>query len=115
MDLTPTLFQTLSVSGAMFIIALVILLIYIKSPSTKSSQPEGDRNEPYLGGEKQPFNEESIDPGNLFWSTVNQSLRNVYKTVVNRFNTYSIDEWLFYMSMWLAFLIVLLIILVVVL
>ena len=115
MDLASTLFQTLVASAAMFIIALIVLLIYVESPGVKSDQPVGDKNEPYLGGEKQPYDEESIDSGNFFLSIVNQSLKNVYRTVVDRFNTYSIDGWMFYMSMWLAFLVILLIILVVVL
>jgi hypothetical protein len=115
MDLTLTLYQTLIASSAMLIIALVVLLIYTKSPSVKSDKPEGDKNEPYLGGEKQPYDEESIDSGNLFWSIINQSLRKVYQTVVNRFHTYSIEGWLSYMSVWLAFLIILLVVMVVVL
>lgn len=115
MDLESTLFQTLVASAAMFIIALIVLIIYSKSPGVKSDQPAGDKNEPYLGGEKQPYDEESVNPVNLFLSIVNQSLENVYRIVVDRFNTYWIDGWMFYMSMWLAFLVVLLVIAVVVL
>ena len=115
MDLELTLLQTLAASGAMLLVALAVLLIYIRAPRAKSTQPDGDKNEPYMGGEKQPFDEESIDSGNLFWSITNQSLKNLYKKVVDKFNTYSIDEWLLYMGAWLAFLIILLIIVVVVL
>ena len=115
MDLGSTLFQTLAASAAMFGVALAVLLIYIKAPRAKSTQPVGDKNEPYMGGEKQPFNEESIDSGNLFWLIINQSLKNLYQKVVFRFHTYSINEWLLYMSVWLAFLIILLIIMVAVL
>jgi hypothetical protein len=115
MDLTSTLLQTLMATGAMLIVALVVLLIYTRAPRHKSAESDGDRNEPYLGGEKEPYDEQSFSSGNLFWSIINQSLKNVFKKVVDRFYTYSIDEWMVYMSVWLAFLIILLIILVVVL
>jgi hypothetical protein len=91
------------------------MLIFTKSPNPKSNQPIGDRNEPYLGGEKQPFNEESINPGNLFLSIVNQSLKKAYQKIVNRYSTFSVNEWMFNMSIWLAFLIILLIMVVIVL
>lgn len=115
MDLETPLTQTLIASAAMLLIALVVLLIYERSPGSKSRQPVGDGNEPYLGGEKQPYTEESVNSGNLFLSIVNQSLKNVYKKAVDKFDTYSVDQWLLYMSVWLAFLIILLVILVVVL
>jgi hypothetical protein len=115
MDLGLTLFQTLAASASMLLVALAEFLNYIRAPRAKSTQPDGDKNEPNMGGEKQPFDEESIDSGNLFWSITNQSLKNLYKKVVDKFNTYSIDEWLLHMGAWLAFLIILLIIVVAVL
>jgi hypothetical protein len=115
MDLGLTLFQTLVASAAMLGVALAVLLIYIRASGAKPNQPAGDKNEPYVGGEQQPFDEESIGSGNLFWSIINQSLKTLYRRIVDRFNTYEIDAWLVYMSAWLAFLIILLIIVVVVL
>lgn len=112
MDLTLTLYQTLVASSAMLLVALIVLLIYSRSPGSKPRPEVGDKNETYLGGEEHPYDQESIGSANLFWSIVNQSLKNVYKKIVGRFHTYSIDGWLFYMSMWLAFLIILLVILV---
>ncbi|MDQ1281431.1 MAG: hypothetical protein QG670_2696 [Thermoproteota archaeon] len=114
MDLTSTLFQTLVASGVMFIISIAIMLI-VSFPGVKSDQPAGDKNEPYLGGEKQPFSEESIDSNNLFLSIVNQSLRKVYVNIIDRLNTYSMGEWMFGMSLWLTFLIVFLLTVVVIL
>lgn len=115
MDFTSTLTETSIASLAMVIIALTIYLIYLHSPGSKQSKPEGDKNEPYLGGEEQPYDKESIGSGKLFSSIANQSLRRVYKNIIDRFNTYSIHEWLAYMAVWFGFLVVLLIIMVVVL
>jgi hypothetical protein len=112
MDLTSTLYQTLYASAAMFIVALIVLIMYSRSSGSKSRTEEGDKNETYLGGEEHPYDQQTISSTDLFWSVANQSLKNVYKKIVNRFQTYSIDSWLFFMGMWLAFLIVLLIILV---
>jgi len=96
----------------MLILALIVLLVYFVSPGSKKQQEESDKNEAYLGGEGHPYDEESVGPTNFFWSIVNQSLKNVYKKTIDRFHTYSDDSWLLYMSVWLAFLIILLIILV---
>lgn len=96
----------------MMLIALIMLLLYSRSPGSKRRPESGDKNEAYLGGEEHPYDQESIGSANLFWSIVNQSMKNVYRKIVDRFNTYSIDSWLLYMSVWLAFLIILLIILV---
>lgn len=115
MELESPLIQTLIASAAMLIIALIVLLIYERSPGAKSDKSVGDKNEPYLGGEKRPFVDEPVSSGNLFWSIINQSLKNVYKKAIDRFNTYSIDQWMLYMSVWLGFLIILLIIVVAVL
>jgi len=115
MDLTQTLYQTLYASSAMLLIALIVLLIYSRSPGSKKrgvKDDKNDKNEAYLGGEEHPYDQESVGSANFFWSIVNQSLRNVYEKIVDRFHTYSIDSWLLYMSAWLAFLIILLIILV---
>ena len=119
MDLTQalyeTLLQTLYASGAMLLIALIVLLVYSRSPGSKKREiknTENDKNEAYLGGEEHPYDQESMGSTNFFWSIVNQSLRNVYDKIVDRFHTYSIDSWLLYMSAWLAFLVILLIILV---
>jgi hypothetical protein len=115
MDFTPTLVETSIASLAMLIIALAVYLIYLGSPGSKQSKPEGDKNEPYLGGEEQPYDKESIGSGKLFSSVANQSLRKVYGAIIDRFDTYSIHEWLAYMAVWFGFLVVLLIIMVVVL
>ena len=68
-----------------------------------------------MGGEKEPFNEESIDSGNLFLSIVNQSLKTVYVKIIDKLYTYSMGDWLLDMSIWFAFLVVFLLIMVVVL
>jgi hypothetical protein len=112
MDITQTLYQTLIASAAMMLIALIMFLIYFRSPGSKPHPETGDKNEMYLGGEEHPYDQETVGSANLFWSIVNQSMKNVYRKIVDRFNTYSVDSWLLYMSAWLAFLIILLIILV---
>lgn len=96
----------------MFLVALLVMLIYLRSPGSKERQDEGDKKEAYLGGEETPYDQEPVGSTNFFWSVVNQSLKNVYGKAVDRFHTYSIDSWLLYMSVWLAFLIILLIVLV---
>lgn len=96
----------------MLLVALMVVLIYSRSPGSKKLQDEGDKNEAYFGGEEHPYDQMSVGSTNFFWSLVNQSLKNVYDKIVKRFHTYSIDSWLLYMSVWLAFLIILLIILV---
>jgi len=112
MDLTLTLYQTLYASGAMLLIASIVLLIYSRSPGSKKRQDEGDKYEAYVGGEGHPYDQESVGSANFFWSIVNQSMKNVYEKIIDRFHTYAIDSWLLYMSVWLAFLVILLIILV---
>jgi hypothetical protein len=111
MDLTQTLYQTLYASAAMMLVALIVMLIYFRSPGSRKRQDEGDKNEAYLGGEQDPYDQEPVGSSNFFWSVVNQSLKGVYEKIV-KFYTYSIDSWLLYMSVWLAFLIILLIVLV---
>lgn len=112
-DLISTLYQTLYASAAMLLLALIVMLVYSASPGSKRKQEaESDKTDAYLGGEEHPYDEESVGPTSFFWSVVNQSLKNVYTKAVDRFHTYSVDSWLFYMSVWLGFLIILLIILV---
>ncbi len=115
MSLDQTLYQTLYASAGMFVVALIVLLFYSRSPGSKEKRSEGDKTQAYLGGEEHPYDQESIGSTNFFWSVINQSLRNLFDKVVDRFHTYSIDTWLFYMSIWLVFLVILLIVLVTVL
>lgn len=112
MDITPTLYQALIASAAMILTALIVLLIYSKSPGSKPASESGDKKETYLGGEEHPYDQESMGSAEFFWSVVNQSMKSVYSKIVDKFHTYSLDSWLLYMSAWLAFLIILLVMLV---
>jgi len=109
--LTSTLLQALTASLAMLIIGALMLIIYFLSPGAKSTRRIGDKSEPYLGGEKAPFDVMPIGSVNLFWSIINQSLRSVYRSVIRKLSTYSMHDWLFYMSIWFMFLVALLVIL----
>lgn len=106
-----TIFLTLASSAVMLVVGLIVMLVYFLSRTKVEIEHQaGDKIELYMCGEKQPQDQPPIADENLFWPAINQSLKDIYRVFVNRFRTYSVNEWTFYMAIWLAFLLVLLII-----
>jgi hypothetical protein len=107
--ISSTIFLAIGVSAVMLVAGLIIMLIFSHKARTEEAGQVGDKIETYLCGEKQPQDQPPIAGETLFWPAINQSLKGAYKILVNRFRTYSVNEWTFYMAIWLAFMLALLI------
>lgn len=89
-------------SSLMLVVALITYLLYLSVKKVGSSS--GSSSEPYLCGEGVEDFRSSISVGstNLFWGSTSVNLRGFYSVVRNRIHTGVLNDWFFYMGIWLV-------------
>lgn len=96
---------TLVVSLLMLLVALLTYLSYIAVRKSSSQ----NISEPYLCGESVDDFKNSISVGssNLYWGATSATLSKFYKVLRDEIHTGVLNDWFFYMGIWLTLGIVL--------
>ncbi len=92
---------TLIASSLMLLVALLTYLSYAAVKKGGSSQ---NLSEPYLCGESVDDFKNSISVGstNLYWGATSAILSRFYKVLRDEIHTGVLNDWFFYMCIWLV-------------
>ncbi|MEM1983088.1 MAG: hypothetical protein QW267_04760 [Sulfolobales archaeon] len=92
---------TLITSSLMLVATLITYLLYV---SVRKGSTANQSSEPYLCGEGVDDFRSSISVGstNLFWGSTSANLKKFYTVLRDNVHTGVLNDWLFFMGIWLT-------------
>lgn len=95
------LYITLIASALMFVVAFPTYLLYVL---VRRSSASGSSSDPYLCGEGVEDFKNSISVGssNFFWGSTSANLKKFYSVLRDSIHSGVLNDWLFYMGIWLS-------------